>query len=148
MDLGPNFLRGYQWVFGNSKSAVVRTVMRWGQSSIRCEFYDWAENEPDEHRFFFKDRENYRASQLAKKMWTTEDEADHRKYTPKTYRGWWQFRGLPNDYNASDWFSPNKAPEFSDPNMSLAEVASAARRILPRMASWRQRSRNVRSGWH
>ncbi|MFT0137710.1 hypothetical protein ACEK07_07800 [Alcanivoracaceae bacterium MT1] len=33
-----DFLHEYDWVFGPSKSAVVRTVLRWGQSNLGCEF--------------------------------------------------------------------------------------------------------------
>tara|TARA_A100001391_G_scaffold158059_1_gene116346 strand:- start:285 stop:833 length:549 start_codon:yes stop_codon:yes gene_type:complete len=34
----PNFLHEYDWVFGPSKLAVVRAVLRWGQSNLGCEF--------------------------------------------------------------------------------------------------------------
>ena len=30
----PSFLHEYEWVFGSTKAAVVRTVLRWGQSGI------------------------------------------------------------------------------------------------------------------
>lgn len=120
---GPNFLREYEWVFGTSKSAVVRTVLRWNDSSIRCSFYDWSEDDPAEYRFFFLDRESRRAAQQAKKLWTAEDEADYLKRTPETYRGWWKFSGLPGGYDANEWFSPGDAPELFDPNMAPVEVA-------------------------
>ena len=42
----PIFLREYEWVFGTSKSAVVRQVMRRSESGVSCEFYDWAKNDP------------------------------------------------------------------------------------------------------
>ena len=53
---GQTFLREYEWVFGTSKSAVVRTVMRWGRSGIGCDFYDWAKHDPRMHECFFHDR--------------------------------------------------------------------------------------------
>lgn len=122
---GPTFLREYEWVFGNSKSAVVNAVMRWGQSEIGCEFYDWAESDPSGYEFWIVDRENFRASQVKKAKWSTEDEADYLKRTSATYRGWWRFCNLPKGYDADEWFSPfNEQEELFDPSMPAAEVAA------------------------
>jgi len=40
--------------------------MRWGESGVGCEFYDWAKNDPSMYRFWFDDREAYRESQFEK----------------------------------------------------------------------------------
>jgi hypothetical protein len=120
----PCFLREYEWVFGSSKTAVVRTVMRWGRSGIGCEFYNWAESDPDMYEFWFGDRENFRASAIKKARWSAQDEADYLQRTPETYRGWWRFCGLPKEYNADEWFSPvSEHDELIDPTMSPIQVA-------------------------
>ena len=73
---GQTFLREYEWVFGTSKSAVVRTVMRWGRSGIGCDFYDWAKHDPRMHECFFHDRDAYRDSRIERGKWSDKDEAE------------------------------------------------------------------------
>ena len=128
MEDTPCFLREYEWVFGNSKSAIARTVMRWGKSGIGCEFYDSSEANPGGHEFFFKDREVYRTFQIEKGDWSDKDEAEHLAEcacrSPETYRGWWRFCNLPHGYNPSEWFNPCiDYEELIDPDMPLVEVA-------------------------
>ena len=121
----PIFLRECEWVFGNSKSAVVRTVMRWDELGAGCEFYDWAKHEPASHAGWFLDRDAYRASQIEVGLWSDQDELDYLadciSKTPETYRGWWQLKNLPDGCDPSDWFRRSHE-ELSDPNMSIAEV--------------------------
>ncbi|MBP7372389.1 MAG: hypothetical protein KA923_06120 [Opitutaceae bacterium] len=111
-----DYLREGEWVFGNSKSSVVQTVMRWGKSGVRCEFYDWAADDPQEHAEFFSDRDRYRESRIKEGLWSIEDERDYIKRTPQTYRGWWRFVGRPRESE----FSPIN--ELIDPAMPIAEV--------------------------
>ena len=125
---GQTFLREYEWVFGTSKSAVVRTVMRWGRSGIGCDFYDWAKHDPRMHECFFHDRDAYRDSRIERGKWSDKEEAEYlvdcARRTPETYRGWWRFCDLPNGYDSDDWFNPGiDHEELFDPNMALAEVA-------------------------
>ena len=42
----PIYLREYEWVLGTSKSAVVRTVMRWSEFGVSCELHDWSKSTP------------------------------------------------------------------------------------------------------
>lgn len=122
----PCFLREYEWVFGMSKSAVVRTVMRWDVSGVGCEFYDWSKHEPNDHAAWFRDRDGYRAFQLEEGLWTDDDEkvyqADCILRSPETYRGRWQLKNLPNGCDPLDWFD-DFTVELFDPNMPVAEVA-------------------------
>jgi len=64
--VSPIYLRGCEWVFGTSKSAVVRRVMRWSESEVSCEFYDWSKSDPAMHAFWFQDRDECRDSQIKK----------------------------------------------------------------------------------
>lgn len=125
----PIYLRPYEWVFGSSKAAVVRTVMRFGQSGVGCEFHDWAQSDPGMHTAFFRERDEYRESQMDRGFWSDEDEASYRmdsiRRTPKTYRGWWQFKDLPGGFNPLDWFNPTiHHEELFDPSMPIAAVES------------------------
>lgn len=123
----PVYLRRYEWVFGTSKSAVVRTVLRWVECGVGCEFYDWSKNDPSEHASWFRDRDEYRESQIEEGLWSDEDERDYQadciRRSPETYRGWWQFKNLPGGCNPLDWFNPfTDVEELFDPNMPIAEV--------------------------
>ena len=125
----PCFLRRYEWVFGNSKSAIVRTLMRWGQSGIGCEFYDQSKHDPGMHEFLLSDRDAYRASQIRHGEWSDKDEADYladcARRSPESYRGWWRFCNLPKGMDPDDWFNVGiDHEELFDPNMSSDEVAS------------------------
>jgi hypothetical protein len=122
---GNIFLRSYEWVFGTSKASVVSTVMRWGQSSIRCEFYDWAKTDPADHAHFFKDRELWRRDLIEEGRWSSKNEADYQdeciRLSPETYRGWWQLKDIPGGCTFLDWFDGH-VEEIIDPYMPLAEV--------------------------
>lgn len=123
----PVCLRDYEWVFGPSKSAVIQTVMRWAQTDVSCEFYDWSKNEPKEFECWFRDRDDYRVSQIEKSLWTDSDEKAYRadliRRSPETYRGWWQLKNLPGGCDPLDWFRPfNDLEEIFNPNMAIEEV--------------------------
>ncbi|WDH19916.1 hypothetical protein [Pseudomonas chlororaphis] len=119
----------YEWVFGTSKAAVVRTVMRWGRSTISCEFYDWAKHDPQMHESFFLDRESYRAYKIDKNQWSKKDESEYlsncASRSRDNYRGWWRFCDLPHGYTPDDWFSVGRDhEELTDPDMPFEEVAT------------------------
>ncbi len=118
----PVFLRPYEWVFGNSKAAIVRTIMRWGRSGISCEFY----RDPFGCRDFFMDRELDRKSRIEGGDWSDEDEAEYLAdcvlRSPETYFGYWRFCNLPDIYSDDDWFFLGNHEELFDQNMPLAEV--------------------------
>lgn len=125
----PGFLREYEWVFGSTKAAVARTVLRWGQSGIGCEFYDWANHDPQLHKMFFLDRDAYRDSMIQKGIWSKKDEIDFRadsvRRSDATYRGWWRFCNLPSGYSSSEWLSGDQGhEELIDPHMPYEEVVS------------------------
>ena len=120
----PVLLRDYEWVFGGTKVAVVQTVMRWGESGIGCEFYDWSKSEPDWHRLWFKDRDSVRENAIRDGSWTemnqAEYEADCILRTPDSYRGWWRLKNIPGGCDWDDWFSDYQ--EIYDKNLPVAEV--------------------------
>lgn len=123
----PIFLRGYEWVFGTSKSAVVRTVMRWSESGVSCQFYEWAKNEPEMHRLWFIERDEFREYCMERGSWTDKDEANYKsdciRRSPSTYYGWWDLKDIPGGMDPLDWFRQfTDAEELIDPNMPIAEV--------------------------
>ena len=127
-DSSPAFLRPYEWVFGTSKAAVVRTVMRWDRSGIGCEFYDWASADPTWHKMFFSDRDAYRTQRIERGEWSEEDEQEHvaecALKTPESYRGWWRFCNLPDRYDPQDWFDLRVGDEeVWDRHLPLESVA-------------------------
>lgn len=137
----PSFLREYEWVFGSTKVAVVRTVLRWGQSGIDCEFYDWANHDPQMHEMFFLDRDANRDSMIQKGIWSEKNEADFRadsaRRSAATYRGWWRFCNLPSGYSASEWLNGDQGhEELIDPYMSYEEVATTLQEQT--FDDWRQ----------
>lgn len=114
-------------MFGPSKEAVVKAVFRWDQVGIKCEWYDWAGDNPKEHAYWFAERDNYRTSQKTKNTWGEADEAEYQedceKRSPETYRGWWILTNLPDNCSHLDWFSGWDFPEIIDPNVSVKIVA-------------------------
>lgn len=108
----PTMLNEYEWVFGNSKSEVIKTVLRWDSTDIGVEFFDWASDDPAGHLEWFTDRDRYRDEQINKLLWTGALErayqADCLARTPETYRGWWQFTNLPANCSPYDWFGHNR----------------------------------------
>lgn len=123
----PIFLREYEWVFGTSKSAVVRRVMRWSESGVSCEFHDCSKSDPAMHASWFHDRDKDRDTQIEKGLWSGEDErayqADCVRRSPETYRGWWQLKNLPGGCDPLDWFNPfMEHEELIDPKMPIADV--------------------------
>ena len=122
------YLNGYEWVFAPSKAAVVKTVCRWDQVGIKCEWYDWASDSPEDHADFFQARAQYRQDQIEKGQWSEADEAedqeDCQRRSPETYRGWWRLTNLPNNISDTDWFSP-WCEETIDPNLSPEMAAQS-----------------------
>lgn len=119
-----DYLRHYEWVFGTSKSAVVKTVLRWDTLGVGCEFYRWSKSDLESHAFFRRDRDLDRDHQIGKGLWSDADEEDYQayclKYSPETYRGHWRLKNLPHDSSRSEWL-PN-SPEITDPEIPM-EVA-------------------------
>jgi len=136
-----SFLHEYEWVFGSTKDAVVRTVLHWEQSGISCEFYDWAKHDPQMHKLFFLDREAERESMIERGIWSEEDEVDFCsdcvRRSPETYRGWWRFCNLPNEYSCSEWLNDCLVhEELIDPHMAYQDVVTALHEQT--FDSWRQ----------
>ena len=124
----PTFLREYEWIFGPTRTSVVRAVMRWDRLNVGCEFYDRASVDPAIHEAFFKDRDEYRESQMLRSRWTSDNELAYRedclRRSHATYRGWWQLKNLPRGYDPDTWFNPAIAhEELFDPAMLIEEVA-------------------------
>ena len=121
----PQFLRGYEWVFGPTKSAVVETVFRWAKVGIQCEWYDWATNAPDDHESWFLDRDAYRHERVASGQWSEAEESEYReeckKLSRETYRGWWRLANLPGGVSDMDWLG-HLVPEINDSSLPLDVV--------------------------
>lgn len=122
------YLRPYDWVFASTKAAAIATMLRWGQSPMSCEFYEWAVHEPDAHLAWFADRDQWRAESQKRGTWTHEREAAYQAdcvaRSPETYRGWWQFTNLPNGLERHEWWNPAiHGKELLDRNMNPAEAA-------------------------
>lgn len=137
----PAFLHEYDWVFGSTKAAVIRTVLRWGQSGIDCEFYDWAKHAPRMHESFFLDRDAERDSMIENGLWTDQNEADFRaecvRRSPETYRGWWRFCNLPIGYSFIEWLTDDFGhEELIDPHMPYHEVVTVLQEHS--FDNWRQ----------
>jgi hypothetical protein len=134
----PAFLYEYDWVFGSTKAAVVRTVLRWGQSGIDCEFYDWAKHDPQMHESFFLDRDAEREHMLEKGIWSGKEEAHFRadcvRRSAETYRGWWRFCNFPDGYSYNEWLSCHE--ELFDPHMPYQEAVTTLHEQT--FDNWRQ----------
>lgn len=100
--------------------------MRWDEYGVRCEFYDWAKDEPNWHALFFRDRDENRDEDIEKGLWSEADEqayqADCIRRSPETFRGYWTLKNLPHDCDHWDWFRSNQGFELIDPNMPIQEV--------------------------
>ena len=116
------FLREYEWVFGNTKHEVLKAVLRWDALGIRCEFYDWASDCPNDYEQYFVDREAHRSHKIGKGCWSYEDEVEFIHRTRETYRGWWRFSNLPKGSMESVWFNLDNRKELFDSAMPLADV--------------------------
>ncbi|VVO40788.1 hypothetical protein [Pseudomonas fluorescens] len=137
----PSFLHEYEWVFGLTKAAVVRTVLRWGQSGIGCEFYDWAKHDSQMHEIFFLDRDAQRYSDIEMGIWSEKDEMDFRadcvRRSVETYRGWWRFCNLPNGYSSIEWLNDRQGhEELIDPHMTYQDVVTTLQEQT--FDDWRQ----------
>lgn len=122
------FLNEYEWVFAPTKASLIKTVCRWDVVGIKCEWYDWATEEPSMHASWFVERDQFRIAQINSLLWDAESEENYqqdcKKRSPDTYRGWWILSNLPNGIEQYDWFSDfgDNKEELIDPNLPLAEV--------------------------
>lgn len=121
----PTFLSENEWVFATSKSILVKTVMRWEGIGIRCEWYDWAGDNPREHASFFEERDDYRAKEIENRTWNDSNERAYQEdcllRNQETYRGYWQLINLPLDIPFCEWFS-SCYDEIIDAALSDASV--------------------------
>ncbi|NKF91933.1 hypothetical protein GO286_04215 [Ralstonia solanacearum] len=132
------FLNEYEWVFAPTKVALVKTFTRWEQVGITCKWYDWAGDTSADvgtaHADWFLERDELRATMMAEGSWCNEDEhryqADCRRRTPETYRGWWELKNLPLDADWSyDWLGLSVDAELIDPATTAAEVAESMQQL-------------------
>lgn len=97
---GNTCLHSYEWVFGTSKSAVVRTVMRWGQSGIDCIFHHY---KPDQFEIMCL--------------------SEAKRALPHSYQGSWGFSNVPDGLmTCEEWYQDFGHEELSDPDMPFPEV--------------------------
>lgn len=116
---GQNFLNDCEWVFGNSKAAVVETFCRWNEVGIKTIFYDWAKEDPKDHQAWFDDRDSY-AKYRAEQGKEPERPSFYTTCTPETYRGYWILENLPNDFDMFSWFTDFAFTEITDWNLPVA----------------------------
>lgn len=63
---GQDFLNEYEWLFAPTIPALVKAVTRWDEVGIQVEWYDWATVDPDDHAYFFAERDHYLRLELEK----------------------------------------------------------------------------------
>lgn len=121
-----HYLNPHEWIFAPTKAAVVKTVFRWDQMGIRCEWDDWANESPEDHASWFRERDEYRERKIARGEWSADDEADYQSdckaRSPETYRGTWRLYNLPCGMDYLDWFSVFD-DEIIDPDLPIEVVA-------------------------
>lgn len=110
---GQDFLNECEWVFGNSKSAVVETAFRWHEMGITAKFYDWAKESSDSQKAWFHDRDIH-ALEHAKTNKEPESPTWYTTCTPETYRGWWQIQFTLPAYDGWDWLCDSGSEEITD----------------------------------
>jgi len=118
---GQVFLNDYEWVFGNSKAAVVETVCRWNEVGITAEFYEWAKEDPDDHKAWFLARDQD-ALKPAEANEEPEEPSFRTTYTPETYRGWWKLHNLPEGYSEDCWLESWGRVEIIDWTLPISTV--------------------------
>ncbi|MFS2160650.1 hypothetical protein ACCD10_25370 [Pseudomonas sp. Pseusp122] len=120
-----SFLQAEEWVFGPTKASVVSTACRWEEMGFRCQWYDWAADDPESHSQWFIERTEYRNSRVASGDWSSGNEElyqlDLKARTPETYRGWWELRNLPGGMEDAAWFGLSRI-EVCDPHLSTGEA--------------------------
>lgn len=116
----PFFLREYDWVFGKSKEAVAEAVMRWGQSAISVEYFNWAESDPQSYSGFVQEHQTERESAIKAGKWSLLDESNFQRFHPESQRGWWRFKGLPDGYTVG---SSGEYESLYDPGIEIEVVA-------------------------
>ena len=114
----PVFLGDDEWVFGKSKSSVMRTVYRWGASGIGVEYYDWRLHCPKEWKSWREDVARHRQKEVENGSWSDVDEAEYQ--VKIAHHGWWRFKNLPNDINTEDFMCDYDPP--TDPGLSINAV--------------------------
>jgi hypothetical protein len=120
---GNDYLGDNEWVFAPTKAAVVKTVMRWNDLGVICEWYDWTTRNPDSRANYFAEREWYRGSKKKKGQWTATDEEEYQKRSSKTYTGWWRLANLPMETAWEDWLSGYEE-EVADKDLPMEQVAT------------------------
>lgn len=120
------FLDEDEWIFAPTKVTLIKALCRWDDIGIRCEFYNWSQHDPICWESFFLERDDYRARCMAEGVWSATQEAryqaDCKKRSPETYRGWWRLVNLPDNLSDTEWFSQFCDKEFIDPLLPVAEV--------------------------
>lgn len=97
---GQTFLNDDEWVFASTKVGLIKTVARWTQLGIKCEWYNWRKKEPN--------------------MWE-EWARDRKDHSEDIYDGFWKIQGLPGI--EEDWFC-GEYTEITDPNLSQEKVCT------------------------
>lgn len=117
------FLNEYEWVFGNSKSAVIETVLRWGKSEIDCGFFNFSDEDPEYFKLTIKECEIERKT----RHWTDLQEQHYQVMKRDNRYGWWGFKNLPEDVEWDDLSSlTNNLPhtlELTNRDLSREEAA-------------------------
>jgi hypothetical protein len=109
------------WIFGPTKAAVVKAMLRWAARGMRCEWYDWATKEPDAHKGLHAYHAAVRREYTAKGEWTEKDEREFNARTPEKYTGWWSISPMPRGDELRDWVGSN-AEELWDRTMAPEEA--------------------------
>lgn len=121
------FLNEYEWVFGKTKESVVKMLLRWDEIGVKCEFYDWSEDNPKEFKACSLRRKVDREDCVHDGSWSKEDEAEYQRISKHElqngYSGWWKIKNLPSGFDLDEWSDPNSmGGSVNDKNLDLEEV--------------------------
>ncbi|GED47560.1 hypothetical protein [Vreelandella aquamarina] len=124
---GQVFLNDYEWIFGKTKEAIVKTLFRWDEMGVECEFYEWSREEPSEYKLWVLDRKNDRENSIKNGNWSEEEEGNYQEIYKREAEtgcsGWWRLKILPSGFDLDEWSNPyGMGVEINDKGLSIEEV--------------------------
>jgi hypothetical protein len=122
-----NLLEEGEWVFGPTKSSVIRALSRWDAVGIRVEWYDWAGDVNGAWPTFaewMEDQVVDRTTALREGTWSAENE--HAFQNPVT--AWWELRDTPPGFpDVREALMFEDVSDLADGAMSSADVGTLFR---------------------
>ena len=100
----PFYLPKNHILFGPTKAAVMKVLMRFDQLGVRFEWYDYANDPNSDSARFYQDNEESKRKSVAEGTWSQKKEVDYQRCSPEYYSGWWTFINLPEDWHVASDF--------------------------------------------